>query len=262
MQERIIQLLNDYHSISLKEIECVKLMTRTDQKYVCSIRELPGLLHQAKNDFHVLENLGTRLPGYETLYLDTPEYRMYLDHHNGNMSRNKIRIREYLTSKELFLEIKIRDNRLNTEKKRIPIAADRNFLMPQYIDFIKTNTPFDPEKLRPVLTSSFSRITLVRNEVFERVTIDIHPEWRCDDRTIRLDNLVIIEVKSAKTSNSCGFGQLLREERIFPKRLSKYCIGLALLNPGIKQNRFKEKLLYLQKLDKKIIYDESFLASV
>jgi hypothetical protein len=262
IQDQIIELLNDFQSLSLQEIERVKLMTRADEKYLCTLSQLPELLRKAKPEFRALENRGTRLPGYETLYLDTTDHRMYLDHHNGKLNRYKIRIREYLTSKEVFLEIKLKDNQLNTKKIRTPISSDRNFLKPELMSFISTNSPYDPESLQPRLISSFSRITLVNNDIYERVTIDIRPAWQAGVRKIELPNVVIIEVKSVKTTSSSGFGHLLMAERIFPTRLSKYCTGTALLYPEIKHNRFKEKLLILKKLNKNLVYDDSSAALV
>ena len=215
-------------------------MTRTDTKYLCPIGQLQVLLKKARSGFRVLEILGNRIPGYESLYLDTPEHRMYLDHHNGKLNRYKIRIREYLTTKEVFLEIKLKDNHLCTEKKRIPIPSGRDFLKPEYKNFISSNTPFDPESLEPKLMSSFNRITLVNN----------------GERIIEFPHVVIIEVKSVKTTSCSGFNYLLREERILPDRLSKYCTGTAFLYPEIKHNRFKAKLLHLKKLNNSITHDQ------
>jgi hypothetical protein len=254
MINQVLEILKSFQPISLKEIECVKLMTRTDEKYLCPVHQLNNLLNKAQADFQVLENLGKRLLGYESLYLDTSDHRMYLDHHNGKLNRYKIRIRDYKTTGESFLEIKKKDSHRNTAKTRIPLLTDRNYHTIEMHNFIAANTPYDPTSLEPQLTSSFSRITLVNNELLERVTLDIFPSWRNGQKTISAPNVVIIEVKSAKNSSTQGFGNLLREERILPKRLSKYCIGTALLYPEIKQNRFKAKLLYLKKLNKNLVY--------
>jgi hypothetical protein len=35
---------------------------------------------------------------------------------------------------------------------------------------------------------------------------------------------------------------------ILPIRISKYCMTTLQLNPDVKQNRFKEKLLFINKL--------------
>jgi hypothetical protein len=256
MKERIRDTLIDFQPISLKEIGRVRFMTRTDSKYQCRMAQLPVLLEKARPLYRVLEIEGNRLPAYESLYLDTAGHRMYLDHHNGKMNRYKIRIREYLTTKEFFLEIKKKNSAGKTEKKRMPILSDRNYLGPDHQEFLRKYSPFDPESLLPAITSSFSRITLVNREYSERVTIDVFPAWSNEIHLAALVDLVIIEIKSVRTTTSTGFGQILRDERIFPERLSKYCMGTVLLHPELKHNRFKAKLLHLKKLDKNLIYNE------
>jgi hypothetical protein len=258
MQDQLLLVLNEFQPISLGMMDRVKLMNRTDRKYQCRLSQLKSILIKAKQNFSILEVNGSRLQAYESLYLDTPGQKMYFDHHNGKLNRYKIRIREYMASREFYLEIKRKDNKKKTHKKRIPISSDRNFLLPEFKAFISRNTPFDPEALEPKLLSSFDRITLVNTDIGERITIDINPSWKIGQQAISLSDLVIIEVKSAKTTSSAGFGYLLREERIFPHRISKYCIGTALLYPEIKHNRFKEKLLYLGNIDKGLKYDELY----
>jgi hypothetical protein len=256
MTESIQSILNRFTPISLKEMDSVKLMTRSDEKYLCRIDQLPALLHTAIPDFRILENYGKRLLGYESQYLDTPDFQMYLQHHNGKLNRYKIRIREYQESHEFFIEIKYKDNHRNTTKKRIPIGPDRNYHTAEVRQFLEQNSRYLPENLEPKLFSQFRRMTLVNNELMERITIDLNPTWYTKTKKVDLQNIVIMEVKSAKSSNIRGFGLLLRDARILPSRLSKYCTGTILLNPGIKHNRFKAKMVHLKKLDKNIPYGE------
>ena len=258
MIDTIRQIVGTFNPISLKEMDSVKLMTRSDQKYICRIDQLPGILELARPDFKVLENHGTRLLGYESQYLDTPDHRMYLMHHNGRLNRYKIRIREYTESHEFFIEIKFKDNHRNTTKKRVSIGPDRNYHAPEIRKFIEQNTPFSPDGLEPKLFSRFTRMTLVNHAILERVTIDVEPSWHFGETRISLPNVVILEVKSAKSSNTRGFGMLLRDARILPRRLSKYCTGTVLLYPGIKHNRFKPKMLHLNKLEKNLKYAEPY----
>jgi hypothetical protein len=42
--------------------------------------------------------------------------------------------------------------------------------------------------------------------------------------------------------------QILRELRIMPFKISKYCVGTALTNPDAKSNRFKKKIKLLKKI--------------
>jgi hypothetical protein len=250
MISQIENILSSFRPITLASMDSVKLMTRSDEKYICHIDQLPAILQSARTDFQVLENHGKRLLGYESMYLDTPDHKMYFMHHNGKLNRYKIRIREYKESKEFFFEIKFKDNHRLTTKKRMRIGPDRNYYTDQIRKFMSGNTTFTPEMLEPKLFSSFERITLVNNILKERVTIDLHPTWYFGDQRTSLTQIVIMEVKSAKTLNTAGFGYLLREARIFPRRLSKYCTGTLLLYPNIKHNRFKTKLLHLKKLEK------------
>ena len=252
--DKIRRLIDTFKPITLAEMDTVKLMTRIDRKYVCRTDQLPSILEAARPHFRVLEINKVRLQGYESLYLDTPDHEMYIKHHNGHLNRYKIRIREYRESHEFFIEIKFKDNHRKTTKKRIPIGPDRNYLSPDIADFIKTHSVYTPDALQPTLFSSFKRMTLVSNVLRERVTIDLNPTWFMGSKKISLPGLVILEVKSTRNSSTQGFGYLLREARIHPRRISKYCTGTNLLFPGIKHNRFKTKILYLEKLDKTVAY--------
>lgn len=248
------QLIETFKPISLAEMDAVKLMTRIDQKYVCRTDQLPAVLEAARPHFRVLEINKVRLQGYESLYLDTPGHEMYIRHHNGHLNRYKIRIREYQESNEFFIEIKFKDNHRKTTKKRMPISSDRNYFKKEIADFIRAHSVYTPDALQPTLFSSFKRMTLVSNELQERVTIDLNPTWFMGPKKVSLPGLVILEVKSTRSSSTRGFGYLLREARIHPRRISKYCTGTNLLFPEIKHNRFKAKIIFLQKLDNTLAY--------
>jgi hypothetical protein len=241
--------ISSFTKVGLKEADIVKLMTRHDEKYICTVAELPAILKKAATLFRILDIDGTRIQNYETTYLDTADHRMYLDHHNGKLNRYKIRFREYLGSHQFFLEIKKKDNHGDTEKTRIQITQDFTYKHGANRAFILENSPFDPRLLEPVLTSSFSRITLIGAGIGERVTLDLHPSWRHGSLQASLPGVVIIEVKSARGNSAEGFGHLLREQRVMTRRISKYCTGTCLLYPEIRQNRFKLKLLHLKKVN-------------
>lgn len=259
MASAIQGLLGDFHPIKLVSMDSVKLMTRSDDKYICHIGQLPGILESASPDWQVLEILDKRFFRYESLYLDTPDHQMYLMHHNRKLNRYKIRVREYQETHEFFFEIKFKNNQQLTTKKRIRIGPDRNYHTDQIREFLSGNSNFSPEMLEPKMYSSFKRITLVNSGIRQRVTIDMNPEWFFGDRRISMPKIVVIEVKSARSSTAKGFGLLLREARVFPRRLSKYCTGTALLYPEIKHNRFKAKLLHLKTIENQV-KDEFFPA--
>ncbi len=255
-------ILTAFKPITLAEMGPVKLMTRWDEKFFLPVDQLSSILETARHQFQVLENHGRRLLGYESLYLDTADHEMYLLHHNGKLNRYKIRIREYKDSNEIFFEVKFKDNHRMTNKKRTAIGPERDYHSEDIRNFMVKYSPYLPELLEPALYSYFDRITLVNNNIMERVTIDINPSWHIDGRKTSLPNIAIIEVKSSRPSSSSGFGYILREARVAPRRFSKYCIGTALLYPELKHNRFKSKLMLLDKLNNKSVHHEPLPATV
>lgn len=262
MEKPLESILTSFRPITLDCMDLVKLMTRSDEKYLFRIDRLPGLLEMARPDFQVLEHSGKRLLGYESMYLDTPDHKMYLMHHNGKLNRFKIRIREYRETHEFYFEIKFKDNHRVTTKNRTRIGPGLDYHSDEIRKFMLRYVPYSPEMLEPVLFSSFERITLVDSKLRERITIDINPTWRFGDKWLNLSQIVILEVKSGNTSSTSGFSHLLREARVTPSRLSKYCIGTAMLYPEIKHNSFKAKLLKINKLNNKIVYGESYHAII
>ena len=97
----------------------------------------------------------------------------------------------------------------------------------------------------------FSRITLVHKKKKERLTLDLDLTFYDENDKGDLQDLVIAEVKQEKTSNSSDFVRIAKEMRIFPMRISKYCISSINLNPDLKYNRFKKKILFINKLKQK-----------
>lgn len=109
MQEKfpdIFDQLSSFHPITLAEMDSVKLMNRTDTKFVFERSLLPELMETLSKEYKVLNVNGNRISAYKTLYFDTPKFKFYMDHHNGRENRFKVRIRNYVESDLFFLEIK------------------------------------------------------------------------------------------------------------------------------------------------------------
>ena len=109
----ILQTLKEYIPISLEEMSGIKLMNRTDTKYVTSYQILKEILLAAGHDYRVQEVNGEYNIAYHTIYLDTADRDMYLTHRNGRVVREKIRIRTYVDSDLTFLEVKNKNNKIN-----------------------------------------------------------------------------------------------------------------------------------------------------
>ena len=143
-------LLARFEPISLAEMDAVALQSRTDTKYVFSTALLPGLLEGMMRDYRLLYVNGAPGARYRSLYLDTPDRRHFLDHHNGRTFRSKVRFREYLGSELAFLEVKRKTGRGDTDKVRIRVDRIPERPDAAQLDFVRKASKRD-ERLEPVL---------------------------------------------------------------------------------------------------------------
>ena len=112
-------------TITLDEMRDVKLMNRIDTKYVLTEGEVLTLLeHMAEYGYRVQIIDGIRACRYDTLYYDTAERDMYIAHHNRQLTRQKVRTRTYVETGLTFLEVKNKNNRGRTKKRRTEIARN------------------------------------------------------------------------------------------------------------------------------------------
>ncbi len=233
--------------IFLEDMNEVSLMNRIDTKFICNRRELAAILARAADDYAVLEIDGVRIMDYRNQYFDTENKQFYLDHHNGKKDRSKVRIREYVDSGLVFLEVKRKNNKGRTRKTRSRIPAFQKILSKDDLNFVNKLLP-KQEELFPTLQNSFRRITLVSQNSRERVTFDWQLNFNNHEKSTRLEELVVAEVKQASYDPSTPMFKLLRMHRIMPYRISKYCIGISSLYNDVKSNLFKEKLLRINKI--------------
>ena len=245
---------NRMEHISLEEMKTVTLMSRIDTKYVTHQNKLLPILERAAANKYRVQFTTCVLNGYNTTYYDTPSLEMYLMHHNQKLHRQKIRCRTYTDADISFLEIKDKSNKGRTNKIRIPIDNtdfEQLKLDSKAVEFIGSNTRFDLLKLIPSVETDFYRITLVNVNKTERITIDVHLTFKnfTNNNEAALTDLIIIELKQDGRYVST-MKEILRELRIKPFHLSKYCIGTAMTNTQIKTNRFKRKLHIMNKIKK------------
>ena len=238
--------LNKFETITLSEMDDVKLMSRTDTKFVFNFSRLPEFLEKLSQFYRVMEIDGERLHHYKSLYFDTKDRKFYIEHHNRRVNRNKIRFREYVGSGLTFLEIKLKNNKGKTIKKRIKVNSISEDIteQQQYIDKI-VGYPIEVSAKQWI---NFSRVTFVHKTQKERLTIDVNLTFNNKIDEGDLKNIVIAEVKQERMSRSSDFMKIAKEMSILPMRLSKYCISSMQLWPQLKQNRFKEKQLFINKL--------------
>lgn len=244
------KVLSGYRSVSLEQMGKVKLMNRVDTKFVTNQDRLAELLRLAVDRYSIQEIEGRQLMPYTTLYFDTPECEMYAQHQRGKKARQKIRVRRYESSGVQFLEVKRKNNKGRTDKKRMQCGEripDLN--CEQYRVFLIQKSIYGAHALMPQLSNAFRRITLVNDAMTERLTIDLDLEFHNEQtgRDVSMGPLVIIEVKRDGLTHS-PILDLLKQLRIHQSGFSKYCIGMALTNPSLKTNRFNERLRYVKRL--------------
>ena len=244
-------VLAGMRGISLEEVLKASLMRRKDSKYVFDVGLLPALLEKISGQYHVLEIKDVRAQEYQTYYYDTPELAMYHMHHRGLVNRHKIRFRKYGSSNLMFLEVKKKNGKGVTIKNRIQTGNGEVAIKSTEEEFLAEFTPYKFDNIVPVLENSFKRITLVNENQTERVTLDygLFFNSSLSENSVEVPGVAIAEIKYGNHLSGSGFHAALRSSGISPRRISKYCIGMAMLNPGLKQNLFKQRLRQVRKIN-------------
>lgn len=247
IDSRIDNLLNQLEPITLEEMSSIRLMNRTDKKFVTNKEKLAELLALAQGKYYAQFNAGSRIASYRTTYWDTDDFHFYMEHHNGRAPRQKVRVRTYMDSGVTFLEVKTKNNHGRTKKKRVEvpgqgmIGAEEEFLMERVHRQVS--------EIHETVQNNFHRITLVNYAKTERLTIDFDVRFHNYDTNTDAEtgNLVIIELKRDGNVYSPVL-DMLRQLRIKPSGFSKYCIGSVMTNKKLKHNLFKPKLVKIGRL--------------
>lgn len=244
----IEQILNRFDSVSLEELDRVKLQNRIDSKFIMSEAELALVLEGIREEQMVLEIDEKRMFEYKTIYFDTPDFQFFKDHHNGCINRVKVRCREYVDSHLCFYEIKRKLYGTRTDKQRLVISELFNEVPEAEYDLIEykrlQNKPIEKK-----LSNAFKRITLTNKDFTERITIDLGIQFSTGKESMPLEDIVVIEVKQGKSNHFSNTIQVLKSLGIRPSGFSKYAIGVSLLYPEIKHNNFNPILRTIHKLD-------------
>jgi hypothetical protein len=245
-------LTREFAPISLQALNAkAAMLERLDNKYVVRAPVLEAAAAEFVPLFDVLEIEGRRSFTYETCYFDDPERRSYFDHHQGRRQRMKVRVRRYVDAGLVFLEVKLKDKRGVTVKKRLRVddalfdRLDDTGLAFVQACWQQMYGSAWTAPLAPVLQMSYRRITLVAHEGGERMTIDtgIHfqGQWAAREARRTDDEVFILETKSA---NGRGLAdRVLRAHHQHPTNgCSKYCVGMSLTGAVDRYNRFRPAL--------------------
>lgn len=247
--EKVLErTLDAFAPVTLVEMEDVALLQRMTTKMVLREDQLTEVLSQLGEDYDVLHIGQRRMHHYRTQYFDTPDYAFYYQHHNGQRERYKVRIRAYSDSGLAFLEVKRKTNQEMMIKERWPVTGVSTHIDAEGRAFLADTLPYPAVELAPTLSNRFYRVTLVSKYRAERLTLDIGVVLRVGQQEVALSGIAIAEIKRAAYSQRSEFLYQARNLGIRPVSFSKYCIGLSLLAPDLKANRFKHQHLLLARL--------------
>ena len=245
--------LSRFDVISLEDLKesDASLLNRKERKFLMTRDQFTDLLSGLGDSYRVLDVENAIMSGYSTEYYDTDSFLTYLQHHNGKASRHKLRVRHYASSDETYLEIKEKQNTGRTVKTRVQMDGyDGPSVLeePDVEAFLASDFPYDYRAFHPVLTTDYTRVTLVSRDHPERMTFDLGLTFHTDTKSYAFPEVVVGEIKHNCPLRESPAGAHLREMGIRDTSFSKYCMGVSLIYCGMKHNRFKPNLLLLDKL--------------
>lgn len=262
MDHQIATALSSFDTISLDGLNGkAAMLERLDNKYIVPASRLLPAFTAFGELFDVLEIEGKRAFTYATQYYDDDAAQSYLDHHQGRRKRCKVRVRNYVDAGFSYLEVKLKDIRDVTVKKRLKLDRPEAGLSAEALAFIDHchtemyGTALGRD-LRPVITMQYERVTLVAKEGGERMTIDTSLGFSNDalERQVA-EGQFILETKSARGNGIAD--KILRAHHLHPtKQCSKYCMGMAALGTVGRHNRFLPALKKLQVFEQPLLARE------
>lgn len=242
------RLLATFDPITLAQMDGAALLDRSELKYVLPQGLLLPVLAELRDTYRVLVVAGQPLSRYRTLYFDTDDLAMYRRQHAGAPNRFKVRAREYVDSHAAFVEVKHKMGARHTVKNRIPTPLPITGLTSLAADFLADACPYAADELTACLWNHYTRITLVSKLRAERVTLDLDLAFSHDAERAGLPGIAIAEVKYTGARHASEFVRLMREHHVRDTSFSKYCMGVSLLYPDVKHNKFKVKQRLVARL--------------
>jgi hypothetical protein len=246
MSEALEETVDVLRPVELAELDAAAALSRRlDRRYLVSVADIARVLATLAPTHRVLEIAGRRRLAYRSVYFDDPARATLRAHAQGRRRRFKCRTRVYADTATAFFEVKLKDRRGETVKRRQPHAAeDAATLTPDAEAFLAAvlgeaygTTP--PHALAPVLHNRFERLTVADLGGGSRMTCDLGIEVaHTSGAAARLRaDLAIVETKS-RTGRSKA-DALLLAAGARPVAFSKYAVGLALTEPGRYDHRWR-----------------------
>lgn len=239
----------DLRAVGLDEIIEIAALRRFDQKYLVRLERLGDLLTNVDR-LRVLEVDQRRCIPYSSVYFDSADMSLYRAHRQGRRRRYKVRTRHYGNRADTMLEVKLKSQRGETIKHRQPHAESApDILGTSGREFVTSIIepaygPIEITELTPVVTTTYTRTTLVDVDSGVRLTVDRNFSAHIAGRSVDFgERFAIVESKSVERLPEAHRALLRVGAR--PQRLSKYCLGAGALLPDLASNRWQHQLRQL-----------------
>jgi hypothetical protein len=248
----IVTRLSSFTAIGLDALNAkAAMLERLDNKYIITDEQVGTAIDALSQAFDILEIDARRVFTYVTRYFDDTDLRTYHDHQQGRRKRFKVRVRTYVDAGFSYLEVKLKDKRGATIKKRLRMSdpdGDLDETSAMFVEQCYSDLYGESfgRPLTPVLGMEYQRIALIAKEGGERLTIDTQIGFRAADRSCDVPpQRAIVETKSARGNGVAD--RIFRELHLHPTRAcSKYCVGMASLGLVDRRNRFLPALRRLR----------------
>jgi hypothetical protein len=248
-RDRVVCAVAELPGTDLRSLESgAALLSRVDRKYVVPVTVLERLAAELRGhqDWSALEIDGRRLFGYESVYFDTPDLATYRAHLQRRRCRYKVRVRRYVDTGQCMLEVKRKGIRGLTVKERRPHDVFQRSELGEpglrfVSDVVGDGGRLSVADLRPVVTTTNARATLVSFEGRARLTVDTDLVCGWDDRHVALrPGFVVLESKVEGQAGAVD--RLLRSMGERPVAISKYCLGVASLGLDVPSNPWRRTM--------------------
>src|SRR5690625_792322 len=192
----------------------------------------------------VLDIDDRRVFSYESMYFDTEDLALFRAHRQRRRRRFKVRTRSYVDTGGTTFEVKLKGYREQTVKHRTPhdferrrelTGSARSFLHNVLQDEYGVNAP----ALEPSLMTTYRRSTLVDSQTAARLTCDVdlwcanyRPGAPGPDRGL---------LESTRAGGRPPADNSLKAMGTRTVRLTTYCMGTALVPPGVPDNEWNRR---------------------
>lgn len=248
----LLELLSEF-SISNPENTRVSIPTLTKSKpsrYVIPLGLLFKFLETVRDHYEVMPLSSELVTLNSMVYYDVPGYRLFRDHMNGKAGRCQVKLKTSPEFQAPVLEVKFRSNKGTTGKHLLTLQKDLFHFLPDEVkDKFSLITGMSVSDLRPVVGSSSGKFVLLGRMHHERIEVDAEIRFSLPgigEKELILP-LAVVRISGNQGQDTLAtrfFGDL----RIRPFSFSRYLLGGSMLLTDQKTNRYKNKILQLQKM--------------